>query len=144
MNETLAHKAVNEVVYTLESFEIDYLKYDNETNTFSIVHVTDKETTETPVTLSKYYSEEDVLLDLVDKVIPTNFTPYIEKLYGRKPTWDTVNNVIFIGNPNGYYDSRYNQYKHARELGMEAVDLYEISLVEAVQQTIIAIRKLVK
>lgn len=144
MNETLAHKAVNEVVYTLESFEIDYLKYDDETNTFSIMHVTDKDAVSKPVTLSKYDSEEDALHDLVDKVIPTNFTPYIEKLYGRKPTWDIVNNVIFIGNPNGYYDSRYNQYKHARELGMEAVDLYEISLVEAVQQTTIAIRKLVK
>lgn len=57
---------------------------------------------------------------------------------------DSINNTIFIGNPNGRWDHRERKYKHARELGMEAVDDYELALVETVQETIKALRKFVK
>ena len=135
-------KAVNHVTYALESFEIDYIHKTEDG--YEIVNITNNGETKQPYEAQYYESEEDALLDLVDRVIPESFVPYIEKMYGRKPTWDSVNNVIFLGNPNGHYDTRMNKYRHAREIGMEAVDHYELSLVYAVQETIKSIRAMIR
>ena len=135
-------QAVDNATYTLENFEIDYIKHT--ADGFVSVHVTEEVETEKPITLSSYDSELDAITDLAGTVIPESFVPYLEKMFDRQPSWDTLNNVIFVGNPNGRYDRRIGKYRLARELGMEAVDMYEMSLVEAVQHTIIAIRKLVK
>lgn len=135
-------QAVNNVTYSLESFEIDYLQ-ETEDNGYELVHITEAGETKKPFTAKQYESEEEAMLDLVGEVIPESFVPHIEKMYGRKATWDAINNVIFIGNPNGYYDGRVNKYRNARDMGMEAVDHYELSLVYAVQQTIKCIRAMV-
>ena len=77
-------KAVNHVTYALESFEIDYIHKTEDG--YEIVNITNNGETTQPYEAQYYESEEDALLDLVDRVIPESFVPYIEKMYGRKPT----------------------------------------------------------
>lgn len=132
----------NEAIYTLQEYQIDYIK--GTATGVKTATISDKGIFEHANFNRVYSSEYDAIVDLCDTVLPTSFYPYLEKMMGRAATWDAVNNVIFIGNPNGRWDERIKRYRNARELGMEAVDDYELSLVEAVQSSIEALRTFVK
>lgn len=132
----------NEAIYALQNYDIDFIKVSDDK--VIKAHMSDLGLFEAEEIVRQYESEYEAITKLCGDLVPESFYPYLEKMMGRTPTWDSINNTIFIGNPNGRWDNRERKYKHARELGMEAVDDYELALVETVQETIKALRKFVK
>jgi hypothetical protein len=132
----------NEAIYALQNYDIDFIKVADDK--VIKAHMSDLGLFEHEEVVRQYESEYEAITKLCGDLVPESFYPYLEKMMGRTPTWDSINNTIFIGNPNGRWDHRERKYKHARELGMEAVDDYELALVETVQETIKALRTFVK
>lgn len=132
----------------LESFAVDYVKAVDTNDGFDVVavHATMDDDEEQVVTLpcNHYDSELEALTALTGKYIHKTIASSIELLIGQPLTWDTANNAVFLGDARGRYKATEDRYLSARELGMEAVDVYEVVLVEAVIETMALIKRLTK
>ena len=131
----------------LGEYSVDYITWENteDGEKLVIIHADDNGETRDREDLPKFASMAQARDHLSGTYYPSSFDTEIDMLleYGTI-NWDTVNNAIFIGDPDGVYSTVRNEYLNAREVGREAVSDYEVTLVEAVLSTINTLKHIVK
>lgn len=131
----------------LNEYSVDYITWERteDGEQLVLVHANEDGENREYEELPKFASMAQARDHLSGTYYPSSFDTEIDMLleYGTI-NWDTVNNAIFIGDPDGVYSTARNEYLNAREVGREAVSDYEVTLVEAVLSTINTLKHIVK